>query len=53
MAVVGTTTAPITNPNAKITKPKFLIPIPSGSPAVCMYGYIDNLRIEDVSSAPF
>lgn len=51
--VVGTTTAPIANPNAKITKLKFVIPTPSGSPAVCMYGYIDNLKIEDISSAPF
>ena len=51
--VVGTTTAPIAKSDAKITKLRFVIPTPSGSPAVCMYGYIDNLRIEDISSAPF
>lgn len=51
--VVGTTTAAIADPNAKVTKLKFTIPTPSGSPAVCMYGYIDNLVIEDISSAPF
>lgn len=51
--VVGTRTATITNPNAKITKLKFTIPTPSGCPAVSMYGYIDNLRIDDISAAPF
>lgn len=51
--VVGTTTASIAMPNAKITKLKFVIPTPSGSPAVSMYGYIDNLKIEDISAAPF
>lgn len=51
--VVGTRTATITNPNAKITKLKFTIPTPSASPAVSMYGYIDNLRIDDISAAPF
>lgn len=51
--VVGTRTATITNPNAKITKLKFTIPTSSACPAVVMYGYIDNLKIEDISAAPF
>ena len=51
--VVGTRTATITNPNAKITKLKFTIPTSSACPAVIMYGYIDNLKIEDISASPF
>ena len=50
---VGTRTAAITNPNAKITKLKFTIPTSSACPAVIIYGYIDNLKIEDISAAPF
>ena len=51
--IVGTTSATMTNPNAKITKLKFTIPKQAGSPVVVMYAYLDNLKIEDISAAPF
>lgn len=51
--IVGTTSAAMTNPNAKITKLKFTIPKQAGSPVVVMYAYLDNLKIEDISAAPF
>ena len=51
--IVGTTSAAMTNPNAKITKLKFTIPKQAGSPVVVMYAYLDNLKIADISAAPF
>ena len=51
--IVGTTSAAMTNPNAKITKLKFTIPKQAGSPVVVMYAYLDNLKVEDISAAPF
>ena len=40
-------------PNAEITKLKFTIPKQAGSPVVVMYAYLDNLKIADISAAPF
>ena len=51
--VAGTTTAVIGDPDAKLAKLKFVIPEPVVSPATCGYGFIDNVRVEDISSAPF
>lgn len=43
----------IGNPDAKIVKLKFVIPESVASPATCGYGFIDNVRVEDISSGPF
>jgi len=51
--VVGTAAVTLLKPDAKIVKLKFTIPTASNIPAVIMYGYIDNLKIEDISAAPF
>ena len=50
---VGTTSAVIANPNAKIVKLRFVIPISTAAEASYGCGYIDNLKIEDISAAPF
>ena len=50
---VGTTSAAIANPKGKIVRLKFTIPEPVGCPATWGYGFVDNLKIEDISAAPF
>jgi len=49
----GLTYSEYFQPDAKIVKLKFTIPTLAASPATIMYGYIDNLKIEDISAAPF
>jgi len=50
---LGTASAVIANPKAKLVKFRFTLPEPVGSPAAWFYSFVDNVKVEDISSAPF